>query len=125
MKHRRWIWFLGAVAAVLVILRPGARPEPLDVGVSRELAGVWTTSDARYLGRSLEIAPGEVIFGQGEDGKERRRLVGVFREDSSGTPLYVLRYALDDLGESVAELRVRVHEGVLRLESQPGVTWAR
>ncbi len=116
---------MGAVAAVLVILRPGARPDPPDVGVSRELAGVWTTSDAKYLGRSLEIAPGEVIFGQGEAGEERRRLLGVYREDSSGSTLYILRYALDDQRESVADLRVRVHEGVLRFEGHPEVAWAR
>lgn len=125
MKNRRWIWVLAAVATALVILRLGASPDPIEVGVTRELAGVWTTSDARYPGRFLKISPDEVVFGQGEVGEERRRLVGVYREGSSENPLYVLRYTLDDEGESVADLRVHLHEGVLRFASQPEVAWAR
>jgi hypothetical protein len=118
------MWVLAAVAALLVAVRAGNGPDLVEVGVTAELRGVWTTSDSRYAGRFLEIEPDAVTFGQGEEGEERRALVGVFRDDAA-PGLFILRYALDDERATVADLRVSLKRGTLRIESRPGVVWVR
>lgn len=126
MRLRGWISVLGGVAALLVVARPGQGPALREVGVGRELVGVWRSSDPRYLDRFLQVGPDEIVFGQGEDGAARHRLVGVFLEDPVARPgAYVLRYWLDDTGSQEATLRLHLAEGALRLDSQPTVVWTR
>lgn len=126
MRLRGWIWGLGVVAALLVIARPGQEPGLREVGVGRELFGVWRTSDSRYADRFLEFGPDVVVFGQGEEGEARHRLVGVFLEESAVSPGgYVVRYWLDDAGERQATLRLHLAEGLLRLDNQRDIVWTR
>jgi hypothetical protein len=53
-------------------------------------------------------------------------LVGVFLEEgSANSPVYVLRYWIDDGGEQTLDLRVLLDDGVLRIENQPQIAWTR
>jgi hypothetical protein len=123
-RSHRWIWLLAGVAALLVIARASGGPDLVEVGVTDELRGRWTTSDSRYAGRFLEIESDAVTFGQGDEGEERRALVSVLRNDDA-PGLFILRYSVDDAMATVADLRVNLQQGTLRIESQPEVVWIR
>jgi len=123
---RHWIWVLAGAAALLVALRPGRAPAQREIGVGSELVGTWRTSHAGHGDRYLTIAADQIVFGQGEAQEERRQLVGVFLEEgSANSPVYVVRYWIDDGGEQTLDLRVLLDDGVLRIESQPQIAWTR
>lgn len=124
MRTRTWIGLLAVVAVLLILVSRSGEPKRTEVGVTRELAGVWRTGEARHADRFLEIRPNEVVFGQGAEGESHHRITGVYLEQMrDGTPLYVLRYSLDGATEEVGELRVRVEHGVLRIHNLPAVAW--
>jgi hypothetical protein len=123
MRARTWIGLLGVVLVLLAISLRSGGPRRTQVGLTSELAGVWKTEDVRYGDRFLEIRPNEVVFGQGDQGKARYRIAGIYLEQMpEGPPVYVLSYRLDG-AEPMGELRVRVDHGVLRIASQPKVAW--
>ena len=123
MRARTWIGLLGVVLVLLALLLRSGGPRRTEVSLTSELAGVWKTEDVRYAGRFLEIRPNELVFGQGDQGKARHRIAGIYLERMPEVPpVYVLRYRLD-AAEATGELRVRVDHGVLRIASQPNVAW--
>lgn len=123
---RHWIWVLAGAAALLVVVRPGRGPAQREIGVGSELVGTWRTTHEGHADRYLEINADQIVFGQGEAQEERRQLVGVFlEEDSANPPVYVLRYSIDDINERTADLRVLLHDDVLRIENQPQIAWTR
>jgi hypothetical protein len=123
MRARTWIGLLGVVLVLLALSWRSGGPKRTEVGLTSELAGVWRTEDPRYADRFLEIRANEVVFGQGDQGRARHRIAGIYLEQTpEGPPVYVLRYRLD-AAEPTGELRVRVDHGVLRIASQPNVAW--
>jgi hypothetical protein len=124
MRGRTWVGLLGVVAVLLVLAARSEGPQRTEVGVTPELAGVWTTTATRYADRFLEIRPHEVVFGQGKEGTDRHRLTAVYLEQpEDGPPLYVLCYHLDGATEAMGELRVRIDQRVLRIHNLPQVAW--
>jgi hypothetical protein len=127
MSSRRVILLLAVVAAVAVVVRWRSEPERTEVGVTRELAGRWVTADPRWADRFLEITPGEVVFGQGEEGEARYRIEAVYRvepsEKTAPGSAYLIRYRGPDPGREESELEVSVASGELHLANQPGVRW--
>jgi hypothetical protein len=126
MKARTALVLLALVALVLVIWRPCRGPSRAEIGVTSALAGRWTTTDARYANRFLEIGPDEIVLGQGEEGEARHPLRAVLLESTeNGPPVYVLRYELDQTTGVTADLRLIVEGGALRIENQGKMVWTR
>jgi len=92
--------------------------------VPTELIGRWTTEDARYADRSLEIGADALAFGADAGIRLTFRVQGVERENDPGAgTLYLLYY--DAPGEPERILQVRLPApGRLRLENHSEL-WTR
>ena len=122
-----------AIRAVMVLLAliavslAGVRAcggDAVESIVTPQLAGVWTTSAPGHTDRFLQIRPGEIIFGQGDEGEARYPIVGVTRTPRPrGNSKYVVRYRLDKVTETDGTLEVLVGPAGLRILSQPMVLW--
>jgi hypothetical protein len=127
MSSRRIIVVLAVIAVIALIVQWRTEPERTEVGVTREIAGRWVTANPRWADRFLEITPGEVVFGQGEEGEARYRIVSVYRvpssEEAPGGTSYVIRYRENADEGAVSDLELSVVDGALRLASQPNVKW--
>ncbi len=127
MSSRKIIVVLAVLAVVAVVVKWRSEPERTEVGVTRELAGRWVTTDPRWADRYLEITPGEVVFGQGEEGEARYRIEAVYRVEPSEKTApgsgYLIRYREAAPGGEESEIELSVAPGELQLANQPGVKW--
>jgi hypothetical protein len=123
MRPKVFAVLLLVVIAGALIWRDRATPERVQVGVVRPLIGHWTTAQAGYADRYLEITPSEIVFGQGVEGEARHRIVGVWRVGrESRAIVYSVRY---ETNEGELELEVAVGRKHLRLPSLPKVIWRK
>jgi hypothetical protein len=92
--------------------------------VPLDLIGTWTTNDARYAGRSLEIGAETLAFGA-EGTRTTYRMQGIERVVEEGTGETVFHLYYDHAGDAERELRVRTPQpGLLRLDNHSEV-WTR
>ena len=112
-----------AVLAGALFWRERLAAERVEVGVVQPLVGHWTTKEAGYADRYLEITPSEIVFGQGIEGGARHRIVNVWRVGrQSRAIVYSIRYETD---EGELDLEVAVGPRYLRLPNLPKVVWRK
>ena len=123
MRPRILIGFLLVLVVVAIVWQSRAKDVRESVGVVRPLIGRWTTTDAAYADRYVEITPDEIAFGQGAEGEARHRIVSVWRVGRESRAIhYSIRYEADD-GE--LEVGVRSSPRMLRLTNLPKIVWRR
>jgi hypothetical protein len=126
MRSRNVLALLALVGAGLVAHRFLGSPRGTEVGVSRQLEGVWTTTSTSHADRFLEIRTDEIIFGQGAEGSASYRILGVlFLGDFDDRTTYVIRYRVEPDGEFEGRLEVLLGSSDLRIANQPDVSWTR
>ncbi len=117
----------GRHALPLALLILGALSVPACGGsrdsVPAEIIGKWTTTEARYADRYVEITSTQITFGTGGTGRTRNAVKGVRQTpDSRGT-----RFSIEYEG-AVGEIEsfAFILDGdSLRLANQPGFAWSR
>ena len=120
----RAVMVLLALIAVSLAWVRACNVEAVESIVTPQLAGIWTTSSPGHSDRYIEIRPGEIVFGQGDEGEARYPVLGVTRTPRPrGNSKYVVRYRLDKVTETDGTLEVLVGPAGLRILSQPMVLW--
>lgn len=115
---------VGSLSVVLLALRVCAGDGGQEVGVTPELAGTWTTTATSYADRFLQIRPGQIVFGQGEDGSTTYPILGVrLSVGPEGASNYEVRYQVEPGEKGEAILRLVVGGGELHLANQPAIRW--
>lgn len=122
----RWLVVLGVLVALLLALRLLRHEPGIEVGVTPEIAGTWTTDAPGYGDRYLEISSSEIAFGLGDEGESRHPVLGVRRVEGPGaSSTYVVRYGFEDEGNAEGKLELLVAGPGLAIRSQPGIHWER
>jgi hypothetical protein len=92
-----------------------------------QLLGDWTTTDARYHGRSMNLAANQVTFGMGGTGSDRpERVEGVRLITAENNEEYniALRTPENSSDRLILEFEAG-HGGEIHLKSQPRIIWTR
>ena len=111
---------LRAARALALVAAFACAREP----VPAELIGRWTSDDARYADKALEIDAQRLAFGIGSGMRMTYRMQGVERETDAATgTLYHLYY--DAPGEPERTLRVRVPSPGRLLIDNHSELWTR
>jgi hypothetical protein len=117
---------LALIAAGLAVQRSCAGSHGSEVGTTQEIVGTWTTTAPSHADRFFEIRAQEVVFGQGEEGSERHRIVGVTRRvDPQGRTRYLVRYQMASPADGEATLELLVEDPYLVIAGQPEIQWLR
>ncbi len=125
--RKRLFGRLLAVTAVLAILlmlprisEPGPRGDGLDTPPP-ELVGTWTSSDAPYADRSIEIGAFTVTLGLGGELTEAYPILSTRLWAEQGATVYLITYESVD-----GEMELEVHladDGSLTLRNPPQIRW--
>lgn len=91
----------------------------------RELMGIWRTDAALYQDRYLELVPGEIRFGIGEDSFTRHVVTEVRRIESLEGVGYRFAYLSEEGLEHFLSLQYDPGEARLSLTHQPQLVWRR
>lgn len=126
MATRRWLIALALLVSALLAQRACSSERGKEVGVTTELAGIWTTRSAKHADRFIEIRPGEIVFGQGEAGESRHSILGVrLSSGPAGRSTYVVRYRIESAELVEGKLELLVGRENLYLANQPAIRWTR
>ncbi len=101
-----------------VLREPGAALEeaPADV------RGQWTTSDARYAGRGIEVSATTVVLQRGDAEPLVGRLTSARAFEAEGDRVVRLEYQTRE-GPNSLEMVTRP-DGTMHLRNQPGIAWS-
>ena len=116
---------LTAVAAVWATVRTMSLPPSPFGEIPAQLVGRWTTSDARFAGRSMVMTPSTISFGTGQGVSPAHPVISVERDADPEVPVivYTIRYRAQ--GEDEQIVMVRDFQGALRLQNRLSTAWHR
>lgn len=124
---QRWAFLLGAGALIvlLFVLTRGPTPPGEEVRVvPMEARGRWTTGDARYAGRSLDVDSARIVLELGSGVPPDEGYIASTRIWREGSNTVVrLEYTTVD-GPQVLEMLLEAPDR-MRLRNPPEVVWTR
>lgn len=115
---------LGALLLVTVGVRWWVLREPGSAfdEAPPEVQGLWTTPNARYAGRGIEVSANTVILRRGEAEPLVGRLSAARAFTADGSRVIRLEYETVE-GPNSLEMVTR-GDGTMHLRNQPGVEWS-
>lgn len=92
-----------------------------------QLSGEWRTADARYQGRSMNVATDHITFGMGGIAPDRlERVEGVQLVNSDKAQEYRITLRTSESSPDTLILEfTQDNGGELHIKSQPGIVWRR
>lgn len=124
---RRRRILLGAAGVLLLLVGMCALTREEDSAtlpaIPVELVGCWETAAPGFAGRSLELRPRHVVFGQGSVIGDERLPVESVEVGAEGARRYTIVY-LDAAGHA-CRLALFLDGATLHLVNRPGVVWTR
>lgn len=110
-----------AVITAFVVFKPkrnSALPAPL--------AGVWTTANPRYAGRSLELTRGTVAFGTGEQTVQVYFISDIKKTREDDGMLYEIHcHRKEGPDEKIFLVHTPQNGGQLRFKNQRHIVWEK
>lgn len=126
-ERRRAMLALGVVATVLTFLVCAGCDYTNSKLLPKELEGVWTTDDARYRDRFLELSQAFVIVVTGPEDRPSVQLVDKVETQTTGTDTALTVYSTDysqGLHHQMALTFSPANGGEIRFKNQTQV-WRR
>jgi hypothetical protein len=116
-----------SIALAAILLCAGCKPADEPVSVPPMLQGIWMTADARYAGRTFEIADDRITLTLGEEQRETYPIRKFTKRVDTTGSIYEVTYAIT--AENSTDTLVFRYEsregGVVRLKNQPHLEWRR
>ncbi|MBW2108164.1 MAG: hypothetical protein JRI36_05790 [Deltaproteobacteria bacterium] len=116
-----WIGIVVALVVAFIIFMPRKHDF-----VPEQLAGVWTTANPRYTGRSFELTKGTIVFGTGEQAKEVYFISDVDKAPQRNATLYEIRcYRKEGPEEKISFFYALRGSGEIRFKNQKHIIWKK
>jgi len=116
-----YYWVVGGMLTLLLL---GVTLVPKPDQVPAELQGIWTTSDPKYSGWSLQISSVHLNISTGGGSAATGFIRHVKIEHPGAESLVTIIYQSGE-GESSLSILYDPHTQSIRFNNQPAITWTK
>jgi hypothetical protein len=112
---------------VCILISTGCGRQESHSLLSRELAGVWTSKDPRYQGRSMELSPAFIIVVTGPHDAPSVEMIDRVETEAKGTDTHYTIYSTDYLKGNHSKMNAdfsAANGGEIRFRNQ-SQAWTR
>jgi hypothetical protein len=124
MSTRRILLILLVLAIIAVVAGRLLYQQGFDSKtVPTKLVGLWTTAEANYSDRYLELQPDSITFGTGGTSSIKYSIIGVVRQEFGEGEIYEIHFRGVDGANFSKEIVLAGSGDNLFFRSQPEVVW--